>query len=94
MRTGSARFFWGMGCTLLLAALYPISILINFGLDGSRWVQNDLGYGLFVLFVLPLAVGVFSQVFQFDTLRRIPNPTRAALSALLVILVVFAGALA
>ncbi len=94
MRTGSARFFWGMGCTLLLAALYPISILINFGLDGSRWVQNDLAYGLFVLFVLPLAVGVFAQVFQLDTLRRIPNPTRAALLTLLVILVVFAGTLA
>ncbi|MEN8261466.1 MAG: hypothetical protein ABFS02_12955 [Pseudomonadota bacterium] len=94
MKTANTRFFWGAGAAFGLAALYPASIWINLGSDGSRWIQNDLAYSFFVLFILPLAVGVFARSFQFDVLQRLPRTLRYAAVALLLVIEFFAGFLA
>lgn len=88
------RLFWGMGVTFGVAALYPISILINLGADGVRWIQNDPAYSFFVLLILPVAVGVFTRTFNPQIVGKLPKQQRMALLGLLVIMEGFAVFLA
>lgn len=90
------RLFWAWGAgiiTFAVALLNPIGILINLGVEGRRWVQNDIAYSFFVPLILPLAVGIFIHSFDSKIAFRLPKPKRIVLLGLFVILQVIAAGL-
>lgn len=84
------KYFYGMGITFGLACLYPSTILINLRSDGYRWIQNDPAYSFFVLFMLPLAVGIYLGTFKYKYFKDLDKAKRTALTVLLLVMNLFA----
>jgi hypothetical protein len=88
------RVLIGAGGTFIIAALYPLGILLELGLDGVRWIQNDPAYNFFVLLILPLSVGIFLRIFDLKPLGSLAGKARMIFIGLLVVMELFAVLLA
>jgi hypothetical protein len=87
-----SRFTIGFLATFTLSALYPFTILFHMGFKGLVWIKNDPAFSCFVLFLLPLAVGIFAAIFDARKVTHLPSHLKIlAISSFVVAQIATAG---
>ncbi|MEA3231411.1 MAG: hypothetical protein U9Q05_06630 [Thermodesulfobacteriota bacterium] len=80
------RFSFGFLAIFSIGILYPVSILWKMGFGGIIWIKNDPAFSCFVLFLLPLAAGIFFTIFDR---RKITSLKRFLRAFSLIALIMF-----
>lgn len=85
------KFWIAAGVAFALAALYPLSLALQCtAADAQRWIQNDIAFTVFLLWLFPLVVGLVTTSVLPGVRRLLAPKSRRIVDGLSIILVMAA----
>lgn len=89
----SKKFLIGFLITFSLGMIWPISVVLNIGYEGWRWIQNSPGKTIFHIVFFPLAVGIFFSIVKWKNFLPMKSIKRYFMGGFLILMGIFAIAI-
>jgi hypothetical protein len=86
----SKKFLSGFLITFFVGMIWPISVVLNIGHQGWRWIQNSPGKTIFWIVFFPLAVGIFFSIVRWKSFLQMKSIKRYIMGGFLILLGIFA----
>ncbi len=81
------RFWLVAAATFAVAALYPLALALHCNIhDAARWIQNDVAFSVFVLWLFPLVTGLLWVSIWPGVRRQLSERARPVFSLMACVL--------